>query len=230
MNFTFGITTTPQSSIALQQIVDSITNENIPNFEIIIVGGNEAYDDGTMKVIPFDESIKKFWITKKKNLITQHARYESIVYMHDYLVLKPGWYEGFLKFGNDFTICMTKVENADGTRYRDWCLYKLDTDPLGVPDPQLLLPYEFKNLSHLMYISGAYWIAKKSIAEKYPQNENVMWGDSEDIEWSKRARQDKFYMNEYSAVKLMKWKHPVFIEPTPSTYELLRKLNDAAGK
>ncbi len=227
MNFTFGIVTTPSSCEYLQLIVDSIESEHIPNFQIIIIGGNESYNDGIIQTIPFNESINPGWVTKKKNLITQHAKYENIVYMHDYMILLPGWYDGFLKFGETFTTCMTRIINADGSRYRDWCLYKPDTDPLGIPDPQLMLPYKFKNLSHLMYISGAYWVSKKTISEKYPQNEEKMWGDSEDIEWSLRARNDKFYMNEYSSVKLLKWKHPVFCHPTNETIELLQKLNNA---
>ena len=45
-----------------------------------------------------------------------------------------------------------------------------------------------------MYISGAYWISKKIISEKYPQNEDLLWGNSDDVEWSLRARNDKFFI------------------------------------
>ncbi len=226
MKFTFGIITSPGSDQNLQEIIDSIQNENIPEYEIIIIGGNTTYNDGILKIIPFDETVKNKWITKKKNIITTHAQYENIVYLHDYIKLNDGWYDGFLKFGNNFTTCMTKIINTDGSRYRDWCLYKLDVDPLNIPDPQLLLPYEFKNLSHLMYISGGYWVAKKHISEKYPQNESLCWGESEDIDWSLRCRNDKFYMNEYSSVQLLKWKDPIFKYPTQNTIDKLRSLNN----
>ena len=33
--------------------------------------------------------------SKKKNIITQNAKYENIVYMHDYIVLDNNWYKGY---------------------------------------------------------------------------------------------------------------------------------------
>jgi len=80
MNFTFGIVTTPSSCEYLQQIVDSIESENIPNYQIIIVGGNKSHNDDILQIIPFDESIHPGWVSKKKNVITKHAKYENIVY------------------------------------------------------------------------------------------------------------------------------------------------------
>lgn len=226
MKFTFGIVTSPGSDIYLQQVIDSICDQNIPEYEIIVVGGNTAHTDGILQVIPFDETIRENWTTRKKNIITEHSNYDNIVYTHDYLKFLPGWYEGYLKFGDNFTVCMNKILNIDGTRFRDWCLYKLDSDKYNIPDPQLLLPYQFKNLSHLMYISGTYWVAKKHIMQKYPLLESITWGESEDIEWSKRARNDKFYMNEYSSVQSLKYKHTIFTEPTKDTFDILYKLNN----
>lgn len=222
MNFTFGIITSPGSDIFIQQIVDSICEENIPNYEIIIIGGNTAYNSDELKVIPFDESQKRMWITRKKNLITQNAKYENIVYLHDYVIFLPGWYNGFLKFGNDFEVCMNPILNTDNTRFRDWTLWFPDPNP----DRQRLLPYDVTDLSKFMYISGAYWIAKKRLMEKFPLDESLSWGDSEDVKWSRQVREIcDFKININSYVKLLKYKDPVF---TNATSQMIHQLKQHA--
>lgn len=227
MKFTFGIITSPGSDIFIQQIVDSICEENIPEFEILIIGGNTEYEEGTLKVIPFDESQKRMWITRKKNLITQNAKYENIVYLHDYIKLVSGWYNGFLKYGNLFDICMTPILNANNTRFRDWSLW---TD-IPNTDGRLLLPYTETKLSKHMYISGAYWVAKKRLMEQFPLDETLSWGESEDVKWSKQVREVyDFKINTNSSVKLLKYKDPIFTEISPDTLEKIKNNEDIRFK
>ena len=78
MNFTFGIITDGKNDSYLNQVIDSIELLKIPEYEIIVVGNSKINRNKTF-VIEFDESIKKSWITKKKNLITQNAKYSNIV-------------------------------------------------------------------------------------------------------------------------------------------------------
>ena len=207
MNFTFGIITGGGADSRIQQIVKSIEEENIPDYEIIVVGSCSV-SSPHLKVVSFDESVKQKWITKKKNIITEQASCENIVYMHDYISLCPGWYEGFLKFGDDFRACMTRMINMDGSRYRDWTLWAEDNPSAG---HDLLLPYTEKGLSRIMYFSGAYWVAKKSLMQEYPLNESLTWGFGEDVEWSKRVRERyPFAMNAESTVTLLIYHHPIF--------------------
>lgn len=228
MNFTFGIVTTNASSdnFNLSQLCYSIEQQNIPDdqYEVIIVGGNTPYNTPQLRILPFYEDSRPGWITAKKNLITQSAKYDNIVYMHDYLVLSENWYKGFEMFGNDFDVCMTPIKNLDGTRYRDWTIWPDDlTDVLGKWNSNYLLPYDITHLSKYMYISGAYWIAKKSIMKKFPLDENLSWGESEDVVWSKQIREHhQFSINTNSHVKLQKQKDRVFNDITP---EMLTKLN-----
>jgi len=223
MNFTFGIITSPGSSGFLQQIVDIICDENIPEFEIIIVGGNEAHKNDVMQVIPFDESKKPMWITRKKNIITETAKYENVVYFHDYVTLVPGWYDGFKKFGNDFDICMTPILNADGSRFRDWTIWISDDDPDRYNRGRLL-PYTVTNLTKCMYISGAYWVAKRAVMQRFPLDERLSWGESEDVVWSRQVREHyNFSINTHSQAKLLKPKDPVFSAITP---EKLKQMQD----
>jgi len=230
MKFTIGIITSPEQDgrlpVRLNRIFESIADqESYDDTEVIIVGGRETKNIGAYKFISFDESIKQKWITRKKNIITQNAKYDNIVYMHDYVILMPGWYKGFESFGDKFDICVTPILNLDGTRFRDWTLWPHDVEHiLGMGNRKCLLPYDVDCFTKYMYISGAYWIAKKSVMEKFPLDETLSWGEGEDVKWSKQVRQHyKFIMNKESPVKLLKLKEVVFGEVTP---DMLQKLKD----
>jgi predicted O-methyltransferase YrrM len=143
MDFTFGIVTDGKD---IQRIVDSIRKQNIPKYEIIVVGKTDV--KGVIQ-IPFDETKP---LTKKKNLIAQVAKYENIVFLHDYVELSPEWYEGFVKFGNSFEVCVNKILTIDGRRFRDHVLFKE-----CIPKIETLLPYGCEltpAVSKLLYISG----------------------------------------------------------------------------
>ena len=214
MNFTFGIITNDNDA-NINIIAESIRNLDIPNYEIIVVGkcGIQADD---IRVLSFDETIISKLITKKKNMITDAATYENVVYLHDYITFDKNWYNGFLKYGNDFNICMNNIVDARDKRFRDWVVeYKGEVR---------LIPYEVTDLSKFIYFSGAYWVAKKEFMLKYPLNEKLSWGQGEDCEWSYRVREvTDFKVNSYSTVKFLKQKQNKTITATAQDIKEMRK-------
>ena len=223
MDFTFGIITGGNNDTMINEIIDSIENENIPNYEILIVG-NCSIERKNTKILNFDESLKKAWITKKKNLITKESKFENIVYFHDYIKLNNGWYDGQIKSGSDFFIRMDKIVNSDGQRFRDWCIWPFNENDMdGIISHDCLIPYNITHLSKYMYISGSYWIAKKSVMEEFPLNESLCWGQGEDVIWSKQVRERyNFNMNINSTVSIMKTgKERVFNEPSQDKINIL---------
>jgi hypothetical protein len=215
MDFTFGIISNKDNEKLINEIIDSIEFQNIPNYEIIIVGSCNIIRNN-LKVIPFDESTKPSWITRKKNIITENSNYENIVYLHDYIIFENGWYEGQLKSGNGFEIRMDKIINPDGSRFRDWVIWPHNDNEMDeLIGRDGLIPYDMTHLTKYMYISGSYWIGKKHIMKKFPLDETLSWSEGEDVEWSKRIRQHvKFNMNTNSTVKIGKgFKCRVFNEP-----------------
>lgn len=217
MNFTFGIVTDFSNETQLLNLIYSIEKQKIKNYQILLVGciqDAEIFDSFTknrrVQIIDFNENIKNGWITKKKNLIVENALYENIVFLHDYLELGTDWYDGFQKYGQDFEIITNKIFNKDLTRYRDWTLSPQNYDKISKilhKNSEFLLPYEETTLTKLMYISGAYWVAKKSVMLEFPLNENLCWGEGEDIEWSHRVRKKyTFKLNPNSTIKLQKQK------------------------
>ena len=226
MDFSFGILTSSESDTYLEEIIKSIEDQKIPNYEIILIGDTKKkFNNSNIKYLQFDESIKKGWITKKKNLITENSIYENIVYLHDYIILGDSWYEGFKKNGNEFKVIVNKILNIDNQRFRDWLLWPLNNNKFDQylnRTRRCLLPYDVDNLSKYMYISGAYWVAKKSFMSKYPLNEELTWGEGEDVEWSKRIRRKtKLKFNEYSYVQFLKEKEDVYSNIDGLTLEML---------
>lgn len=223
MDFTFGIITSGNSNNFIKTIIDSIYKNNIQNFEIIIVGNTNILQTDNIRVIPFNENIKAGWITRKKNIIVQQAKYENVVLLHDYITLGDNWYEGFLQFGNDFDFCINKIITINGNRYRDYTLFpsnaaflNINYSPGNDIDPYFynncLLPYDFINnirTNKYMYISGSYYVIKKHVATTHLLDENLVWAGGEDVEYSKRLHNNGIIIkcNKFSSVYFLKNKH-----------------------
>lgn len=225
MDFTFGIIT--NFGNLLPKIIESIFNLNIVNYEIIIVGNYLNSQHSNIRIIPFEDSNGcHFQISKKKNIIIESAIYENIVFLHDYVLFDKDWYSGYLQFGNNFDICLNKILNIDETRYRDWCLWRDDADSF-VKHNNYLIPYEFSNLTKMMYISGAYWVGKKKFMMENKLNENLNWSQGEDVEWSLRVRNKTiFKFNHFSTVRLLKYKDRIFNETSELENSLLISIKD----
>jgi hypothetical protein len=195
MKWTFGIVTAGGQEDRIMLMIESIEKQNIPinDYEIIIVG-NCKIQRNNLKNLDFNENIKPGWITRKKNMISQVSFFNNVCLMHDYIILLDDWYKNFVNFGEDWDVCMNRIERMDGKRYRDWTLWMPDN-----------IPYEDHSRIKDMYVSGAYFCAKKQFLLQYPFDENRVWGRGEDLEWSMRVRGHWNYKcNSNSIVRLLK--------------------------
>lgn len=241
MDFTFGIITSDKTDIFIESIIQSIEKQGVPNYEIIIVGTIKlpGYVNERVVIIPFDETVYPGWITKKKNLITDNAKYENIVFLHDYVGFCDDWYEGFLKFGNQFDVVSNVIHDMEGKRFRDWNINQHFMQGLilnngtrphpmvgawdewivdhnrhcpidsSIYDPKrgTLLDYglNVEKLQKYIYLSGAYWVAKRSVMQEYRLCENLLHCQGEDVEWCQRVREKyTFSFNPWSIVSLLK--------------------------
>ena len=237
IDITFGIITENPDSENCRLVIESIRRQKIKEYQIVIVGGTKRSAVDKMELIPFDESVKKAWITRKKNLITQNAKFDQVVYLHDYISLESGWYEGVVNYGNQWDVMMTRMRLPDGRRYRDYSIFpgfhtfsKENTHLRSIIKPDLfsqipgmdfeeaLIPYgissEVAEILHpWLYISGAYWMARKKVMLEFPLDENLGWGEAEDIDWSDRIKKKyKINFNDKSSALLLKTKDPIFRE------------------
>ncbi len=235
MKFTYGICTRgpiiETSKIVTQP--DKIVNfvpeiikrieKFIPDCQIIVVGG-PIIKDPNVFYIPFDDDRIKggTWITKKKNIITQCADNDIIVYTHDYIAPNEDFYPGFCKFGTDWDICMVKNLQSDGKRYTDWKawddpifgdrklarykdLHWFDKNKYITYNGESAIVPDAYDRTRYMAIFGHFWIAKKHVMIEEPLNEEVFYNEGEDIEWSLRVRHKyKYMLNTESSVVLLK--------------------------
>ena len=190
----------------IDEIIDSIRLMRIPEYEILIIGGSGdkiTRKGENIKKIDFDESIKPAWLTKKKNEIAKHCKYENIVMLHDYFIFHFSWYFYYKKFLNkyEYDICCNPILMIDGRRdYTDWLTW--DHPTIG---QQISLPYSEWQYAKNQYVSGGYFLVKKQFLIDNPFDERLAAGDPEDVEWSLRVRDKaKIICNPYSYCKQTK--------------------------
>ena len=213
IQWTFGIVTGFEDYQRLDEILKSIRALSIPEYEIILIGGgnsNFIVFAEDVKVIDFDESQKPRWITRKKNILVNEAKYNNIVLMHDYHVFDKDWYENFKSFGTDWDICSCPQYLITGARNpMDWSLW-------DKPDHGRAwsLNYDDWSQTRYMYISGGFFIVKKHVLQEEPLDESRGWNEEEDVEWSMRVR-NKYVMkcNGGSVVRHNKWHRHAGPEP-----------------
>jgi hypothetical protein len=202
--FTFGIITIYEDKDRLLEIISSIRNLNIPEYEILFVGGGDSksIEGDDIRKIQFDEDVKPKWITRKKNILVEQAKYDNIVLMHDYHIFDPGWYEAFKSFGTDWDICSCPQYLITGSRNpMDWSLW--DKPGHG---RAWSLRYDDWSQTQYMYISGGFFIVKRHVILEEPLDESLVWNEEEDVEWSMRVR-NKYVMkcNGKAIVRHNKW-------------------------
>lgn len=213
MKFSFCIPTDGIKDIS--NIIQSIIGQNIPEYEILVIGGNIdmpiLHNDKIIgKHISFDETqTRGGWITRKKNILIGEARYENLVIVHDYYEFLPGWYDGWVEFGENFEVATNRILNFDNTRHCDWSV-----DPIlyetfyGKKDFAYLIPYN-TSASKLQYISGGYMVVKKQFMLSHLFDETCGHPDyfrrPDDLEWCERVREVTiFKINTLSTVKTTK--------------------------
>lgn len=227
--WTFGITSLyihveneniSKENELLLKVIESIKKLNIPesSYEILIIGNNNLKSDinisNNIKLFFFDESIKKGWITKKKNILVEKSNFENVILIHDYISFNSDWYEGFQKFETDWDVCMVKILDQNKIRWRDWILWP------GYPSydqgyvihhnnvklaPNRLLYTDTRYTKTDMYINGTVIIGKRNFLIQNKFDENLCWGEWEDCEWSKKCRPSwKYKMNINSTLNLLK--------------------------
>jgi len=205
-HFTFGICTDGTQNERIHKIIDSIEQEcPIHNYEIIITAPIDIsiprINTTTLKI---EDLGRQMWITKHKNEQARLAKYPNLVLMHDYIKLLPGWYRGYCNFENCWQVAMNPILNLDGTRFRDWMIWDGDYHNGKIR----FLDYDVDDQIHNMYISGSYFVVKTDYFRENPLDENRVWGQGEDVEWSLRLRDCWYYkLNRLSLVQFLKQKH-----------------------
>jgi hypothetical protein len=165
--WSFGILTNGKRDKEVDREINSIINQKIPHFEVIICGAYGGKFKKMVKKIDFNPEV--LWITKKKNLICEKAKYENLVITHDRFEFDSWWYEGIKKYGNYFEVLSCVIKNPCEERIDDWVAFGEDKDfGMGIPGTLNYVDWDKNG-----YISGGFYILKKSVWEKCPWDNSI---------------------------------------------------------
>lgn len=214
MNLSIGICISldTNSEFLLHQLISVYNLVGVKYKEVILCGQlndacwkvAEGFSSNVLsiKYIPYEgPPDKPGHITKKKNMIADIAFFDNLVVMHDYLTL-PSLFAEHMPV--KFEVYVPPIHNLEGTRHADWMInpeklqYYINCTPgiaaslmtaaphENAPKYVNALPYSVKYMTPIQYISGGFICCKTEIMRDNPFNENLYWGDAEDLEWSER--------------------------------------------
>lgn len=188
-SISFVIVTSGSDDHRMVEIIDSIEKLFIPQYEIIIVGGQSTtINKKNTTHIPFVENTPTPWLTRKKNLGVRFSQYEVCVVMHDYHVFESDWYIEFEKFGTDWDICvqqqfvMPKFGSYQGNGWRVGNIPGYPEIPYN-----FAVPWDITCFIPYAAIQGAYWVIKREKMLDHMLDETLLACQGDDIEWSSRV-------------------------------------------
>jgi hypothetical protein len=124
--------------------------------------------------------------------------------MHDYYLSPIDFFDILYWWEEDEPIYCPQIKTLEGKRHSDWMVnpnhmkkfierYDGVANKLMAAAPHEnapwfvnALPYNM-NLSPIQYVSGGLMMLKTEVLLDIPMNENLRWGDAEDVEFSERA-------------------------------------------
>ncbi|MBS3132992.1 glycosyltransferase family 2 protein [Candidatus Woesearchaeota archaeon] len=202
--WTFGIITNGKRKEEMESLIASIRKQGIPNYEIIVCGTYWDRNEPFFRYIPFSEHDDRGWITRKKNIICENAKYENIMVVHDRLSLDDGWFEGMKRYGNNFEV-LSCVQLTDGAKMRaaDWvtsCCSKM---------PGIIALLDYRDWDSWIYPNGGLIMLKKSVWAQVKWDEALFWNDCEDVELGHRftAAGFVFRFNPHASCSTVHWRH-----------------------
>jgi hypothetical protein len=200
--WTFGVITNGSRPDYVTRLIESIRDQEIDEYEILICGSYNG-DLGTdTELIKFGDRDEHGWITRKKNLIIKKATYDNLMIVHDRMFLKSNWYEGMKEWGNSFEV-LSIPQTHYGTKERlaVWQHYHYSKNNIykwNVP----LAHMDYRDWGRYMLDCGAVVLGKKEILENLLFDETLYWGDFEDCILSNKLVElgHIFRLNPYAEV------------------------------
>lgn len=190
-SWSFGIVSNGAKNEQVIRIINQIREFKIPKYEIIICGPNpfviENYNNTDLKIFT-DIDLQKDLrapISSKKNRIIENSKYNNIVLMHDRISFPKEWYENITQYGNLFDILAIKIldEETKSKRVQDWMIFKGNLSDFKSNKAFML---SYNDWDSDIYVDGGFLIAKKHILDNIKYNNNLNWGEAEDVDLCKR--------------------------------------------
>ncbi|MEP7110017.1 MAG: hypothetical protein ABI760_18625 [Ferruginibacter sp.] len=209
--WSFGIVSDGRKNERILNIIGQIKAFQIPEYEILICGpspSNELPEKVTVlddKDLYFDTRIP---ISRKKNRIIEHARYNNLVIMHDRISFAKDWYTKIISYGNYFDqLCIPILdEDTQSLRVNDWQKSFHDLTLFQVSNAGKL---QYAEWDRHIYADGGFMLIKKHILEKIKLNPYLNWGEMEDVDLSARLYLDGTSFCFYTGTHLLTQTHRI---------------------
>lgn len=188
-NFTFGVIATGERKNELKTFISSVLNlqrSEKDNVEVVVCGPKALGVDikeefeSIVYIDQPDEFTSLGWITKKKNMIVEHAKYENVVIAHDRYRINSDFIKQIKKFGPDFSVLVCRQLLKDGRRIPDWVTLG---SAWSLTTPAVM---QYGDWSPYGFVNGGIMIAKREVLLKCPWNELLFWHQAEDVEQTRR--------------------------------------------
>ena len=163
MDISFVITTNNKRPEQLKSVVKAIHYQNIPQYEIILVGvppkeNNNIFNNNCYS-LDASESAKKGLLGDMRNRACETAGNENLVLLDDDMILSKDWYKNLLNYKQKFDILTSQVRLPDGTRFWDHCCFQSRTKGHSILE-------EYETDDNLYMSGGQAWVMKQHVFEK----------------------------------------------------------------
>lgn len=195
--WTFGIPFGGKNSIWVEELILSIVNQKIPNYEIIICGpyrNKDFINKYNLKIIA-DVKLEndiRIPICHKKNKIIKNASFENICILHDRFLFQRNWYIKMKEYGNYYDYLCLPTKDLNMNRFDvDWMEFNFPISQKFKRNKS----FEYSKWNPNIIIQGGVVIGKANLLKKHLLDERIHWGELEDMHLSKVAYLDGSLIN-----------------------------------
>jgi hypothetical protein len=188
--WSFGIVSGGQNNSWVIDLINSIIEQKIPDYEILLCGPSPypyKEDEPRQLRILSDHLINndiRAPIAFKKNKIIKEALNNNICILHDRYILPQEWFLNFKKFGNYFDVLCLKNLSIEGNRFSvDWMKFYFPLNSRFKINRAL----NYDQWHFEAIIPGGAMVLKKNLVEDYLFDERLFWDELEDMQISKMA-------------------------------------------
>jgi hypothetical protein len=191
--WTFGILTSGPSGQAAE-MATAILNLDLPNLELIFCGPRPAGvpNDPRIRAIDLDQPEPRGWITRKKNLIADLARFDNLCLLHDRYVITPDWADAIDAYGPCYSfltfpqVYYAGLDKRFPQRYPDYQLLAQERGILGalasrVYDADRVFHPDYDDFAETAFCCGGLYLARRSLWNLVRQDEALFHCEWEDI-------------------------------------------------
>ena len=164
--------------------IDSIKKLNIADYEIIVTGAIDICDSVDI-VIPNHIYANNGNLGAMRNACCRKAKGNILIVVDDDIVFHKNFYDGLMKYGNDFDVLSCQFLNSDGTRFWDWKTFKDNYNEL----------LDYDKTHEDISLTGGLTIMKSYVFEKVQWDESLGFYQFEDVDFSNKLKAANFRIN-----------------------------------